>query len=117
MQEQQTAETIQFDDFARLDLRIAKIVGCEPHPNADRLLKIQLDMGNGQTRQICAGLRQHYQPDDLIGKLVVVVANLAPRTMRGERSEGMMLAARAQGDERVIFIAPSEEIAPGAEVS
>ena len=75
--------TINFDDFAKVDLRVATVVECKPHPNADKLLVLQLDLGT-ERRQICAGLRQHYQPEQLVGKQIIVVANLAPRTMRGE---------------------------------
>ena len=84
--------TIEYDDFAKLELRVATVLDCKPHANADKLLVLQIDLG-GETRQICAGLRQHYQPEQLIGKQIVVVANLAPRQMRGEISQGMLLAA------------------------
>ncbi len=114
---------IAFDDFARVDLRVARITSVEPHPNADRLLKIQLDDGSGEPRQICAGIREHYQPDDLVGKLIVIVANLAPRTIRGEESRGMLLAAShttGEGDaeERsVVVLTPMSDIPPGSIVS
>ena len=100
--------TINYDDFAKIDLRVATIVECKAHPNADKLLVLQVDLGT-ERRQICAGLRQHYQPEQLVGKQIVVVANLAPRTMRGEVSNGMLLAATDKGDGRVIVIAPDEE--------
>src|SRR3954466_4651016 len=108
--------TIQYDDFARLDLRIATVVECKAHPNADKLLVLQIDLG-GERRQICAGLRQHYQPEQLVGKQIVVVANLAPRQMRGEISQGMLLAATDPNTSKVIFVAPSEGAAPGSKVS
>jgi tRNA-binding protein len=84
--------TITYDDFARLDLRVATITAAEPHPNADRLLKLQIDLG-GETRQICAGIRQYYDGAALVGRQIVVLANLQPRTIRGEASNGMLLAA------------------------
>ena len=84
---------IPFDDFIKLDLRVATITAAEPHPNADRLLKIQLDDGSEEGRQVCAGIRQWYDPDALVGKQVVIVANLEPRKIRGELSQGMILAA------------------------
>src|SRR5258708_38011613 len=87
-----TTPTIQYDDFAKLDLRVATVLDCKPHPNADKLLVLQIDLGT-EKRQICAGLRLHYQPELLIGKQIVVVANLEPRTMRCEPSQGMLLAA------------------------
>tara|TARA_E500000318_G_scaffold86482_5_gene83135 strand:+ start:207353 stop:207736 length:384 start_codon:yes stop_codon:yes gene_type:complete len=112
---------ITFDDFAKIDLRIAKITQAEPHPNADRLLKLQLDDGSGTPRQICAGVKSHYNAEDLIGKSIVIVANLAPRSLRGEESRGMLLAASdaAKGsDERsVVLLTPMDEIGPGSVVS
>lgn len=84
---------IVYDDFAKLDLRVATIKTAEPHPNADRLLKIQLDDGTPEGRQVCAGIRQWYDPATLIGRQVVIVANLEPRKIRGEISQGMILAA------------------------
>jgi len=86
-------QTIPFDDFIKLDLRVATVRACEPHPNADRLLKVQLDDGTPEGRQVCAGIREWYTPDDLVGKRVIIVANLEPRTIRGEVSQGMILAA------------------------
>lgn len=85
--------TISFDEFIKLDLRVATITAAEPHPNADRLLKIQLDDGTGEGRQVCAGIKSWYDPNDLVGKQVVIVANLEPRKIRGEMSQGMILAA------------------------
>ncbi len=110
-----TTNTIQYDDFAKLDLRVATVVECTPHQNADKLLVLQIDLG-GERRQICAGLRQHYQPEDLVGKQIVVVANLAPRQMRGEPSQGMLLAA-SDSDGRVIVISPSQPVSAGSKVS
>src|SRR5438270_415473 len=101
---------IQYDDFAKVQLRVATIVECVPHPNADKLLKLQIDLG-GERRQICAGLRHAYpQPEALVGKQIIVVANLAPRTMRGEVSQGMLLAATDAATGRVIVISPSEQV-------
>ncbi|MFG0245250.1 MAG: methionine--tRNA ligase subunit beta [Phycisphaerales bacterium JB052] len=112
---------ITFDDFAKVDLRVAKIVSAEPHPNADRLLKIQLDDGSGTPRQICAGIREQYSPDDLVGKSIVIVANLAPRKLRGEESRGMLLAAsnadKGSDDRSVVVLTPMSEIEPGSVVS
>lgn len=83
---------IEFDDFAKIDLRIAKIISCESVPKADKLLKFQLDIG-GETRQVFSGIKAAYSPEDLVGKLTVVVANLKPRKMKFGMSEGMILAA------------------------
>lgn len=112
---------ITFDDFAKIDFRVAMITEAEPHPNADKLLKLQVDDGSGKPRQICAGIRAQYSPEDLVGKQVVIVANLAPRNLRGEESRGMLLAAsdaeKGAEERSVIVIAPSAPIAPGSSVS
>lgn len=112
---------IAFDDFAKVDLRVAKIVEAENHPNADRLLKLQLDDGSGEPRQICAGIKGHYEAADLVGKHIVIVANLEPRTIRGEESRGMLLAASdaAKGAEErnVVVLTPMGEMGAGAIVS
>ena len=116
---------IAFDEFAKVDLRVAKVIKAEDHPNADRLLKLQVDDGSGEPRQICAGVKAYYKPEDLVGKSIVIVANLAPRKIRGEESRGMLLAASdaskeemADGAERnVVLLMPMREIAPGSIVS
>jgi methionyl-tRNA synthetase len=112
-----TPAVINYDDFSKLDLRVATILECKPHENADKLLVLQIDLGNGEKRQICAGLRQHYAPEQLVGKQIVVVANLAPRQMRGEISQGMLLAATDAGSGRVIVVTPAEQAGPGSKVS
>ena len=92
---------------------MATVLDCQPHPNADKLLVLQIDLGS-ERRQICAGLRQHIaDPATLIGKQIVVVANLAPRTMRGQVSQGMLLAATDPVSGKVIVITPSEATASG----
>ncbi len=115
--------TITYDDFAKLDLRVATVVAAEAHPNADRLLKLQVDLGDHQ-RQICAGVKQFYEPEALVGRQIVVVANLAPRTIRGEESNGMLLAAsdmtgsedpRSPSD--IILLQPGKPSPPGSSIS
>ena len=86
-------DAIAFDDFVKIDLRVATVKSAELHPNADRLIKIQLDDGSAEGRQICAGIRDYYDPDSLVGKQVIIIANLEPRKIRGEISNGMLLAA------------------------
>lgn len=108
--------TIEYDDFAKLELRVATVLDCKPHANADKLLVLQIDLG-GQQRQICAGLRQHCAAEELIGKQIVVVANLAPRQMRGEVSQGMLLAATDPVTGKVIVVAPAAPVAAGSKVS
>jgi len=83
---------ISFDDFMKMDIRVAKIIRVEKHPNADKLLKLQVDLGVEQ-RQVIAGIADHYAPDDLVGKSVSIVANMKPAKIRGELSQGMILAA------------------------
>ncbi len=105
---------ITIDDFLKLDLRVATVKDCQLHPNADKLLVLQLDDGTPEGRQVCAGLRAFYQPEHLIGRQIVVVANLAPRKMRGEVSQGMLLAANAGDDSQVVVVSPIEPIANGS---
>jgi len=96
------AEEISFDDFAKIDLRIARIVKAEPVEGADRLLQLTLDIGS-ETRQVFAGIKSAYKAEDLQGKLTVMVANLAPRKMRFGVSEGMVLAAGSGGNDLFIL--------------
>jgi tRNA-binding protein len=112
-----TQSTIEYDDFAKLDLRVATVLECKPHANADKLLVLQIELGNGEKRQICAGLRQHSEPEKLIGKQIIVVANLAPRQMRGEVSQGMLLAATDGASNRVVIATIADTVAPGSKVS
>ncbi len=110
---------ITFDEFAKVDLRVARIVKAENHPSADKLFKLQLDDGSSAPRQICAGIRGAYTAEELVGRLIIVVANLAPRMLRGEESRGMLLAASdvpkdATQARKVILLAPSADIAPGS---
>ncbi len=114
---------INFDEFAKVDLRVARVIKAENHPSADKLFKLQLDDGSGVPRQICAGIRGYYQPEELVGKLIVIVANLAPRMLRGEESRGMLLAASSApkdagaANRQVIVLTPMSNIEPGAIVS
>jgi methionyl-tRNA synthetase len=108
------AETISFEDFAKIDLRIARIAKAEHVEKADKLLRLELDLG-GETRQVFAGIKSAYQPEDLEGKLTVMVANLAPRKMRFGLSEGMVLAA-GPGGEDLWILNPEEGAQPGMKV-
>ncbi|MFV0597268.1 methionine--tRNA ligase [Shewanella sp.] len=108
------SDTINFEDFAKIDLRIARIVKAEHVAEADKLLKLQLDIG-GETRQVFAGIKSAYSPEDLEGKLTVMVANLAPRKMRFGMSEGMVLAAGPGGSDLWI-LEPHEGAQPGMRV-
>ncbi len=108
------APTINYDDFARIDLRIARIVAAEGVEGADKLLRITVDLG-GETRNIFAGIKSAYNPKDLVGRLTVVVANLAPRKMRFGVSEGMILAAGPGGTD-LWLLGPDEGAQPGMRV-
>jgi len=110
-----TDEFIQFDDFAKVDLRIAKIVKANHVEGADKLLQLTLDIGEEKPRNVFAGIKSAYAPEDLEGKLTVMVANLAPRKMRFGLSEGMVLAAGPGGKELWI-LEPHEGAQPGMKV-
>ena len=108
------ADEIAYDDFAKIDLRIARIVNAELVEGADKLLKLQLDIGS-ETRQVFAGIRSAYEPAALIGKMTVMVANLAPRKMRFGMSEGMVLAA-GPGGKDLYILEPGAGAQPGMRV-
>ena len=110
------AEMIQFDDFLKLEMRVATVTQAEAHPKADKLIVLQIDLG-GEQRQIIAGLRGHYEPEQLVNKQIVVVTNLAPRMMRGLESNGMLLAASTEDQSRVVLLTPDQALPPGASVS
>jgi len=109
-------ETIPFGDFAKISLRVGRVIEASDHPNADKLLVLKVDLG-GEQRQICAGLRGHYTPEQLLGRDLVIVANLAPRMMRGLESQGMLLAASTADHSRVVVISPESQMEPGSAVS
>jgi len=105
---------VTIDEFARLDLRIAKIVSAEVVEGADKLLKLTLDIGDGQ-RTVFAGLRSAYSPEQLQGRLTLVLANLKPRKMRFGVSEGMVLAA-GPGGKDIFLLSPDEGAQAGMKV-
>src|SRR5947209_3298455 len=107
----QSTPTITYDDFSKLDLRVATVLECRPHTKGDKLLILQIDLGT-ERRQLCAGLRQHMAAESLVGKQIVVVSNLAPRQMLGEVSQGMLLAATDAATGAVILLGPQSPIAP-----
>ncbi len=95
---------VTIDDFAKLDLRVGKVLSCEKHPDADKLLILTVDLGEGKPRQIVSGLAASYTPGQMIGKHVVVIANLAKVTIRGEESNGMLLAGKENGQIAVVEV-------------
>jgi tRNA-binding protein len=109
-------DTITFDDFAKVKLRVGRVLEAADHPNADKLLVLKVDLGNEQ-RQIVAGLRGYYTAEQLVGRNIILVANLAPRMMRGQESQGMLLAASNSDRSRVIVLSPESDIEPGSVVS
>jgi methionyl-tRNA synthetase len=114
------ADTIDIKDFIKVDLRIAKIVSCEAVEGSDKLLRLSLDAGEGRLRQVFSGIKSAYQPDDLIGKLTVLVANLAPRKMRFGVSEGMVLAASHADDavdQGISILEPFPGAQPGMRIN
>jgi methionyl-tRNA synthetase len=108
------ADPIAYDDFAKLELRVARVLEARPHPNADKLLLLQIDVGDSQ-KQIVAGIRQYYAPEQLVGKLIVVVNNLAPAMLRGETSNGMLLAATS-GERVILLTADDAECQVGSKI-
>lgn len=109
------SDTISIDDFAKVDLRVAKIISASAVEGADKLVQLQLDIGGGETRQVFAGIKAAYAPEDLIGRSTVMVANLAPRKMRFGLSEGMVLAAGPGGSE-LFILSPDDGALPGMRV-
>nr|WP_321301067.1 methionine--tRNA ligase [Alcaligenes faecalis] len=117
---QAIADTIDIKDFIKVDLRIAKIVSCEAVEGSDKLLRLSLDAGEGRLRQVFSGIKSAYQPDDLIGQLTVLVANLAPRKMRFGVSEGMVLAASHADDavdQGIYILEPFPGAQPGMRIN
>lgn len=104
---------ITYDDFKKVELKIARITAAEEVPGAEKLLKLQIDLG-GENRQIVAGIKKNYQPGTLVGKEIVVVVNLEPRMVMGVESNGMLLAA--SGDNGPVIIMPEREVPPGSGV-
>ena len=106
---------ITIEDFARIDLRVAEIKSVEPHPNADKLLVLKIDVGDGlEDRQLVAGIKNHYTPEELVGKKIIIVNNLAPAVLRGIESQGMLLAA--QDDDNIVVLTTEKDAKPGSKI-
>lgn len=106
--------TIVYDDFKKVEIKIAKIVEAEEVIGAEKLLKLQIDLGNAEKRQIVAGIKKRYEAKGLIGKEIVVVTNLEPRMVMGLESNGMLLAASDEGGP--VILMPEREVPPGSGV-
>jgi len=111
----ETKPEVTYDDFAKLDLRVATVVACEKVEKADKLLKLTLEVG-AETRTVVSGIALHFQPEEVVGKQVLLLANLAPRKMRGIESQGMILMAE-DADGKLVFMSPSNAVASGSGVS
>jgi methionyl-tRNA synthetase len=103
--------TITFDDFKKVDLRVATVVAAEKVPKSEKLLKLQVEIGT-EKRQVVAGIAQHYAPESLVGRSIIVVYNLAPAKLMGQESQGMLLAA-SDASGKLAFVTPSGDIASG----
>jgi methionyl-tRNA synthetase len=115
----ETPGIISIDDFAKIDLRVAMIVDCKAVEGSDKLLQLTLDVGEEKTRNVFSGIKSAYQPEQLIGKLTVMVANLAPRKMKFGLSEGMVLAASAADEKAepgLYVLEPHSGAKPGMRV-
>ena len=111
----ETKPEVTYDDFAKLDLRVATVVACEKVEKADKLLKLTLEVGN-ETRTVVSGIALHFSPEEVVGEQVLLLANLAPRKMRGIESQGMILMAE-DADGKLVFMSPSNAVASGSGVS
>jgi len=108
-------EEITIEDFEKIDMRVVKVLECEPIKKSKKLLKLKVDLG-GEVRQVISGIAQHYKPEDLIGKYVVLVANLKPVTLRGELSQGMIIAAATEDDSKLFAVFLPGELPTGSAV-
>lgn len=113
-----TENIVNFEDWSKLDLRVAKILKVEDVEGADKLYKLSLDVGKEiGKRVICAGIKPYYSKDELKGKKIIYFANLAPRKLKGIESQGMLLAASTEGHEKVVFLTPEKDIEVGSKIS
>ena len=108
--------TINYEDFEKLDLRVAEIKQAEEIEGADKLYKLTLDDGTEEPRTLCAGIKQHYSTEDLKGKKIIIIANIEPRKLRGIESQGMLLAASNDDHSEVSLIKPKTASATGSKI-
>lgn len=107
-------DSITFDDFKKVEIRVGKITACEKVVNADKLLKLQVDFGAFGQRQIVSGIAESFTPEELIGKKLPFIVNLEYRKFKGEESQGMLMAIDA--NEKTVLLEPSEDVLEGTEV-
>lgn len=105
---------ISIDDFAKLELKVGTVLEAEDVEGSEKLIKLKVDIGESGPRQILAGVKKWYKPEDFIGKQVVVVTNLEPRMMMGYESQGMLLAADTE--DGPVFLTPSKQVPPGSKI-
>ena len=115
LKDEPLSDEITFDEFAKIDLRVARVVNAEHIEKAKKLLKLTLSLGGDETRTVFAGIKEAYNPEDLVGRLVVMVANLAPRKMKFGVSEGMVVAS-GPGKKDVFLLSPDDGSVPGQRV-
>jgi methionine--tRNA ligase beta chain len=108
------AEPITYEDFSKIELRVAKVLEARPHPNADKLLLLSV-LVDDEPKQIVAGIKQHYTPEQLVGKKIIIVNNLAPVMLRGEASNGMLLAATS-GENVILLTVDDPDCVVGARI-
>ena len=106
---------ISFDQFKAVEMRAGTVVVAEKHPNADRILRLEIDFDEGQPRQILSGLADYYKPEELVGKQVIAVLNLAPRKIRGLMSNGMVLTAEKDG--KLSVLTPAAPVPNGSQIA
>jgi methionine--tRNA ligase beta chain len=106
---------ISFEDWQKIELKTAEVVSVEIHPDADRLLVVRIRLGENEERQVVAGIRGHYEPEQLVGKTVVFLSNLEPAMLRGVESQGMLLAVKDA--DRVVVLTTDGPAAPGLSIT
>ena len=109
-------DNISFEDFSKLDIRIAKVLEAEAVEGADKLIKLTLEVGELGERTIVSGIRDWYTPEELVGKKIVYLSNLEPKVIRGVESQGMLLAASTKNHEKVVLICPEKDIEVGSRI-
>ena len=108
--------TVSFEDFSKIDLRVGQVVKAENIEGADTLIRLKVDFGDLGERIILSGIKKWYKPEDLEGNNYIFIFNLAPRRMMGEESQGMIVAAETDGEEECVLLIPDKDIAPGTKV-
>lgn len=113
--ESQIKEIIDFSDWEKINLRVGEIIKVEDIEGADKLWKLTINLGN-ETRIVCAGIKKHYSKEELEGKKIILLVNLAPRKLKGIMSEGMILAAVNEDENKVVLLSPESDIEIGSKV-